>query len=83
LQKFTETLRNKKIEATSSQPSAIDKIESYHGQVLDKDSDNENDSKDWFVGKLKCKKHIDEQYRYQDNPKDRRDDYVVIDPKRK
>lgn len=41
----------------------------------------------WFVGKLKCKKHIDERYRNKEwgagQGADGRsgDDYVVIDPR--
>lgn len=82
MQKFTENLRSRKTLNKSSE-STKDSAQTYHGQVLERDSDEDDDNKDWFVGKLKCKKHIDEQYRYNDNAKDRRgDDYVVVDPKR-
>lgn len=48
------------------------------------DKDEQETLDDWFVGKLKCKKHIDDQYRQQALGGDGRksDDYVVIDPKR-
>ena len=37
----------------------------------------------WFVGKLKCKKHIDHQYRDGGGGSDGRDaaDYLVLDPR--
>lgn len=41
----------------------------------------------WFVGKLKCKRHIDDSYRdtVSNNTGDGRrvDDYAVIDPRKK
>lgn len=68
----------------------------------DSDDDDDDDNKlqkDWFVGKLKCKKHIDHQYRNQSTlpgalgnssvthgyGADGRamDDYVVHDPRKK
>lgn len=57
--------------------------EIYHGQVLEKDSDDEGEDdkvkgKDWFAGKLKFKKHIDDQYR---NGQQRDDGLEVIDPR--
>ena len=62
-----------------------EQTESYHGQVLEDKDENEG-LQDWFVGKLKCKKHIDDQYRQKADmlagDGRRSEDYVVIDPKR-
>ena len=41
----------------------------YHGQVLEEDERNidpeqeKRELQNWFVGKLKCKRHIDDNYR--------------------
>lgn len=62
-------------------PTVPPTTEVYHGQVLEKDSDDEEDKekgKDWFVGQLKFKKHIDDQYR---NGQPRDDGLEVIDPR--
>ncbi|TMW65046.1 hypothetical protein Poli38472_009213 [Pythium oligandrum] len=55
------------------------KSESYHGQVLEDDEDNDQDEKDhsWMAAKLKFKKHIDDQFRNHTGPTT--DDYLTID----
>lgn len=70
LQNFTKLLRNEKKAATSttnesneiaeSRPTAT--ADAYNGQILELDSDDDISS-DWHVGKLKCRKHIDDQFR--------------------
>jgi hypothetical protein len=70
LQKFTAAIRSKK---ATEQPQESKQQESYRGQVFEKnsDDDNEQDQLDnWFVGKLKCKKHIDQRYRNVDGNTD-------------
>ncbi|KAL3657405.1 hypothetical protein V7S43_017724 [Phytophthora oleae] len=56
-----------------------DSAESYHGQVLEEDEDNEdtNDDNSWMTAKLKFKKHIDDQFRAGNEPS--ADDYLTID----
>ena len=69
---------------------------SYHGQVMEEDERNIDPEREklelqnWFVGKLKCKRHIDDKYRNNSNSNsapsgsDGRssDDYAVIDPRK-
>lgn len=58
--------------------------ETYSGQVLEKgyddagDDDGDDDGAAWYAGKLKFKKHIDDQYRMGGDGR-RMDDYEVID----
>jgi hypothetical protein len=60
--KFTDSLRAKKQNlGPGEEKNTHNEVESYHGQILEKDDEAPLD--DWFVGKLKCKKHIDEEYR--------------------
>jgi hypothetical protein len=64
LMKFTENIRSKKSEFSKENDTDKQRqVESYHGQILEEDEAGKDDLDDWFVGKLKCKKHIDEQYR--------------------
>ncbi len=64
LMKFTENIRSKKSEFSKENDTDKQRqVESYHGQILEEDEARKDDLDDWFVGKLKCKKHIDEQYR--------------------
>jgi hypothetical protein len=104
LMQFTETIRSVK----SSLPAAkMDQPVAYHGQLLEVDDEYSYDPPDlttsmikpekeldgWFVGKLKCKRHIDDSYRdtvsnnnnNNNNTGDGRrvDDYAVIDPRKK
>ena len=63
-----------------------DVVESYHGQVLETGSDEDNDVtlEDWHVGKLKFrKKHIDDQYRILGGDGRRVDDYEMTDARKK
>ena len=98
LMKFTEAIRTVK---SSSDPLADAAVatESYHGQVMEEDDfsysindkgkvDKQREELDgWFIGKLKCKRHIDDSYRdtVNNNTGDGRrvDDYAVIDPRKK
>lgn len=65
--------------------TATKEEEGYHGQVLEKDSDEESETGDneWFAGKLKFRKHVDDSYRNRILPAagDGRfaDDYAVVD----
>lgn len=68
--------------------------ECYHGQLLEKDEEERedrkksinNDLENWHIGKLKCKKHIDDNYRNNDTIlcSDGRtiNDYAVLDPRK-
>ena len=66
--------------ALSSERSLSD---AYHGQVLEGASDDdETDAKgDWFAGKLKFRRHIDDQFRFGADG-NRGDDYATIDSRR-
>jgi len=84
LSKFTSTILAKKKESTRSgikEKEALEKKEDegYYGQVME-DDETEDAGEDWFLGKLKFKKHIDDDYRLGGDGR-RVDDYVVIDPK--
>lgn len=60
---FKNTIKSSK---SSSNPTIEPKEEAevYYGQVLEKNSDNEEERlDDWHTGRLKFKKHIDDQYR--------------------
>lgn len=72
----------KLLKTTKPADTVREKKESYHGQLLEKNSDDEQDEAldDWCAGKLKFKKHIDDQYR-QGGANLRVEDYEVIDPK--
>lgn len=64
LKKFTSGLRFKKgslgkdVSEDSNQNSEV-----YHGQILELDEKGDEDLSDWNSGKLKFKKHIDDQFR--------------------
>jgi hypothetical protein len=112
LMQFTETIRSIKSSlpaAVINQP--VTATEAYHGQLLEVDDEYSYEPPDltgiktikpekeldgWFVGKLKCKRHIDDSYRdtissnnnninINSNTGDGRrvDDYAVIDPRKK
>jgi hypothetical protein len=110
LVQFTETIRSIKSSlpaAVINQP--VTATEAYHGQLLEVDDEYSYEPPDltgimmmkpekeldgWFVGKLKCKRHIDDSYRdtistnnnnINSNTGDGRrvDDYAVIDPRKK
>ena len=53
----------------------------YHGQILEEDSDGSLEGDDWYQGKLKFKKHIDDAYRIGGDGR-KVDDIVVIDPRK-
>ena len=59
-------------------------VESYHGQILETGSGDEDDKgmEDWHVGKLKFrKKHIDDMYRNVAGDGRKLEDYTVVDPR--
>jgi hypothetical protein len=60
--KFTENIRKKKQDLDPN-ASIQDEVVTYHGQILEKDENEKEEMGIWFAGKLKCKKHIDEEYR--------------------
>eukprot|EP01032_Pedospumella_encystans_P008584 gene8584-10170_t len=95
LKKFTSGIRSTKQQLSSTtteeESNGGNSVENYHGQVLEQDErdvDPEKEKRElqtWFVGKLKCKKHIDDNYRNKNGEgmsADGRytDDYMVIDP---
>eukprot|EP01041_Mallomonas_annulata_P010585 gene10585-22088_t len=80
LQQFQSKLKTEKSNLDTKTPVEAP-VESYHGQILEKDSD-EDDIKldDWHIGKLKFrKKHMDDQYRALGGDGRRVDDYKLID----
>lgn len=109
LRQFTSTIRTAKQQQQQQQSGDAggeetqerqeDGAVAYHGQVLEDDDaiDPEREKlelQNWFVGKLKCKKHIDDKYRNgavgdsagprSETGADGRnvDDYLVIDPRK-
>lgn len=83
LKSFRSTLVSKAKEVKKSGVVAKE-AEAYHGQVMEEgDSlllDGPDDAgDDWFVGGLKFKKHIDDQFRGGDGR--RADDYIVVQEK--
>ena len=90
LLKFKEALKSKKSSTNVLESSAKPQVDSsnqegYHGQILEKGSDDESETADseWFQGKLKFRKHVDDSYRNRVLPAagDGRfaDDYAVVD----
>lgn len=101
LRAFTSTIRSTKQQQQHHSSAADEEAEqgsavTYSGQVLEEDEaalDPEREKlelQNWFVGKLKCKKHIDDKYRNgaggtaPEISADGRnvDDYMVIDPRK-
>ncbi|CAH0474840.1 unnamed protein product [Peronospora belbahrii] len=82
LKKFQATLVDVNAKTTSSKEDGKfeddetmkDRVESYHGQILENDDglDDPIDDKSWMTAKLKFKKHIDDLFRSTD-------DYMTID----
>ncbi|CAI5708480.1 unnamed protein product [Peronospora destructor] len=83
LKKFQATLvdvkKASRAEDANENKTKKDGAESYHGQILEDDDDNDdsNADKSWMTAKLKFKKHIDDQYRSGNDPST--DDYMMID----
>ena len=81
LKMFASTLREGKGKISSllvhKEPS---EVESYHGQVLEKDESPDEDLTDWNSGKLKFKKHIDDKYRSGGDGRNAID-YEIFDPR--
>lgn len=76
LQKFSHTLKN--IKRQAPEEAATETKEAYHGQILEVDEsidDPKTLGNDWFLGRLKFKKHIDDKFRFKN------DDYDIIDPR--
>ena len=64
LKKFTSDLRSKKTSLDNDVGQDSNQIsEVYHGQILELDEKGDEDLSDWNSGKLKFKKHIDDQFR--------------------
>ena len=82
LMTFQNSLKASKATASSSSSSSSSSASSYHGQILDRESDNEEEMKtmreEWHVGPLKFTRHIDDAYRGGDGRAT--DSYDVIDP---
>lgn len=81
LESFTNSLRNQKSAAI---PTAVPVQEApvYHGQVLeDEDEGAEEELDGWFQGRLKFKKHIDDNLRLGGDGR-KLDDIIVIDSRK-
>ena len=65
LQLFSSSLRKQKVAGDAKEKSIVS--ESYHGQVLESESDDDEEclrkEGTWHLGKLKFKKHIDDDAR--------------------
>lgn len=81
LEQFTSTLKKAKKESGDVNTSTI-YSEAYTGQVLEKDDEELVDTKDWHLGKLKFRKHIDDLYRMGGDGRSL-DDYRVEDSRKK
>jgi len=59
--------------------------ESYHGQILqdDEGQDDEGNAPDWFIGKLKFRRHTDELFRDSTEGGNSTDDYITLDDKKR
>lgn len=59
------------------------RVQSYHGQILDNENDDEKEMSDWMSTKFKCRRHIDSNLRLENDGVggDGRDidEYEVID----
>ena len=55
---------------------------SYHGQVLEKENDDDVDS-NWMKTKFKCRKHMDHDAKLGGDGRSAMDDYEVVDQKPK
>eukprot|EP01035_Chromulina_nebulosa_P017347 gene17347-22894_t len=85
LEAFTSTIRENKqnLKPTLNDTTSNIEVESYHGQVLEKseveDLEDSNElNNNWHIGKLKFKRHIDDDYRKGGDGRNI-DDYAVID----
>lgn len=72
LSRFAASLKGK-----GKQTASRDQ-EAYHGQVMQRDSDSEEDLSDWNQSKLQFRGHIDDKYRQTGDGRSLHD-YVVID----
>lgn len=83
LKRFTDRLHDDKVtvmDTVTTASSSGRETESYHGQVMEQSSDEEEDLSEWSKGKLKFRKHVDDHYRIPSAVQARLDDnYVVID----
>lgn len=77
LEKFTSSLKKAKEESGDVNTKTI-YSETYTGQVLEKDDEEFVDTRDWHLGKLKFRKHIDDLYRMGGDGRSL-DDYRVED----
>jgi len=82
LDKFRAQMRDTKAkQGKRARDRGVYSRESYRGQVLEDDDedDDDADNSDWFVGKLKFRKHIDDRFRSGQSADD---DLVVVDDRR-
>lgn len=76
---FTSSMRSRRAAAGGGGASeSMFGRETYAGQVLEAEDGAAGDDGDWFVGKLKFRKHVDDAYRRSEPSVD---DYVTIDGK--
>lgn len=79
LEEFKKGLKSSKSVETKE---TTKQTESYHGQILDNNSDEDDaNMNDWYVGKLKFRKHVDDQYR-QGSENFRVEEYDVVDTRK-
>ncbi len=85
LSAFQQKVREEKVSEAAVEAAPVTEPVSYHGQVLEQDSDAEEEPTGdkavrepaWHAGKLRFRKHIDDQYRLGNaGPAD---DYMVLD----
>lgn len=81
----TNLLKDKKNNTSSLSGNEVNKSifakETYNGQVLDNDADNDSDDTgSWHSGKLKFRNHVDDKLRMGGDNRSI-DDYTVIDPR--
>ncbi len=82
LDEFKKGLKSSKSKPALESNESTKQTESYHGQILEHNSDEDDaNMNDWYVGKLKFRKHVDDQYR-QGSDKFRVEEYDVVDTRK-
>jgi len=78
-------MARKAAEASNPKENIQEKVQSYHGQILDMENNEDVEKGDWMRTTFKCRRHIDANLRLDDDRKggDGRDmdEYEVIDGK--
>lgn len=81
LSKFKQSMHATKQHSTTT-TTIPEEVEAYSGQILDED-DGDDDDPNWFVGKLKFRKHTDDLFSANSGADGRPvDDYLTIDDRR-